>query len=358
MLNLSNLEKLTIVIFTYNRHEYLKRTLNYWSSYNVKVLILDGSSTKFEDPCLNFKNIRYIYDPRSLYDRLLSSVDYIDTEFMILASDDEFYIPSALSTCVNFLSTEPSFSSCGGRAVGFRTKKKKIFGINQYPKLRGLCLDHDISSDRISKHFSSYVPAHFYSVIRTNNWKIISLYVFQKKYSFLASFELQVEFLIMLSGKSKIFSELMWMRNNELPHIGFELEIKIQRWWYDKKFGNEKKDFLQRMNKACNEILLHQNSTLNEHKISELFKIYIDKTLKNVKKNFFRKLLHFVPFKIKQIIKFFKRWYYFKTYKYRSLVNEKNLSEEINALELEGVLVNHKELNKITSILTDPNNND
>ena len=130
MLNLSNLEKLTVVIFTYNRHEYLKRTLNYWSSYDLKVLILDGSSTKFEDPCLNFKNIKYIYDARSLYDRLLSSVDYIDTEFMILASDDEFYLPSALSTCVNFLSTEPSFSSCGGRAVGFRTKKKKIFGIN------------------------------------------------------------------------------------------------------------------------------------------------------------------------------------------------------------------------------------
>jgi glycosyltransferase domain-containing protein len=358
MLNLSNLKKLTIVIFTYNRHKYLRRTLKYWSSYDVKVLVLDGSSTKFEDPCLHTKNIKYIYDTRSLYDRLLSSVNYINTEYMILACDDEFYLPSALCSCINFLSSDQSFSSCGGRAVGFRTKKKKIFGINQYPKLRGLCLDHDIASDRISKHFSSYVPAHFYSVIRTNNWKIISLYVFQKKYSFLDSFELQFEFLIMLSGKSKIFSELMWMRNNEVPHVGFELEIKIQRWWYDKKNENEKKDFLQRMNNACNEILIDQNSKLNEHKISELFEIFIDKTLKNVKKNFLRKLFNFVPFKVKQIIKFFKKWYYFKTYKYRSPVNEKILSEEINTLELEGVLVNHKELNKISSILIDSNNND
>ena len=33
------LEKLTIVIYTYNRHRYLKRTLKYWSSYNIKILV-------------------------------------------------------------------------------------------------------------------------------------------------------------------------------------------------------------------------------------------------------------------------------------------------------------------------------
>ena len=346
-----NLKKLTIVIFTYNRHKYLKRTLKYWSSYDVKILVLDGSHIKFEDQCLDNKNIKYVYDTRSLYDRLLSSVNFIDTEFMILACDDEFYLPSALCSCINFLLKDQSFSSCGGRAVGFRNQKKKIFGIKQYPKLKDLCLDHDIASDRISKHFSSYVPAHFYSVIRTYNWKTISRYVFQKKYSFLDSMELQVEFLIMVSGKSKIFSELMWMRNNEVPHSGYDIEIKIQRWWFDKKNKNEKKDFLKRMNKTCDEILTDQNSRLNEHEISELFEIYINKTLQNVKKTFFRKLLNFVPFKIKQIIKFFKKWYYFKTYKYRSVVNEKSLAEEINTLELEGVSVNHKELNEISSIL-------
>ena len=100
------------------------------------------------------------------------------------------------------------------------------------------------------------------------------------------------------------------------------------------------------------------NNKLIDSGFKKAFIIFIDKTLKNVKKNFLRKLLNFVPFKVKQIIKFFKKWYYFKTYKYRSPVNEKILSEEINTLELEGVLVNHKELNKISSILTDSNNND
>ena len=55
-----NLKKLTIVIFTYNRHKYLKRTVKYWLNYNIKLLILDGSQVKLEDSCLKSKNITYI----------------------------------------------------------------------------------------------------------------------------------------------------------------------------------------------------------------------------------------------------------------------------------------------------------
>ena len=37
------LHKLTIVIISYNRHKYLKRTISYWQNYNAKVVVLDGS---------------------------------------------------------------------------------------------------------------------------------------------------------------------------------------------------------------------------------------------------------------------------------------------------------------------------
>ena len=344
------LQKLTIVIFSYNRHRLLKRSAKYWSNYNVKILILDGSSIKLDDPCLKSKNIKYIHDPRTLYERLLSSPNHIDTEFMILACDDEFYLPSALSTCINFLSTEPSFSCCGGRAVGFRTKEKKIFGIRQYPQLRGLCLDHDSATDRIFKHFSDYVPAHFYSVIRANKWKIICLYVFQKKNSFLYSSELQLEFLTVLSGKSKIISELMWMRNNEISRIDSRSDIPIEEWWYDKKNENEKISFLQNMKKACNDLSTNQNSILNEETISNLFEVHIKRILEYNNKNLFRKMLNLVPSKIGiKLLKFVKKCL-------SIAAREKSLTEEINILEAEGVLVNSEELKKIISILQSPKN--
>ena len=53
------LKKLTIIIFSYNRQKYLIRTLKYWSNYDIKLLVLDGSSEKLEDPILNNKNIKY-----------------------------------------------------------------------------------------------------------------------------------------------------------------------------------------------------------------------------------------------------------------------------------------------------------
>ena len=37
------LDKITIVILSYNRHKSLIRTLHYWSKINVKVIIFDGS---------------------------------------------------------------------------------------------------------------------------------------------------------------------------------------------------------------------------------------------------------------------------------------------------------------------------
>ena len=248
------LEKLTIVIFSYNRHKYLKWTIKYWSDYNVKLLVLDGSDIKLEDPCLNIKDIRYTHSPKDLYDRLLSSINYIDTEFMMLGSDDEFYLPSALSTCIEFLTKESSFSSCGGRAIGFHTYKKNIFGDIQYPKLKDLSLDGDSTSERIKSHFYNYVPAHFYSVIRSSKWKLICKHTFKKEYNFYAAYELQVEFLVMVSGKSKIISELMWLRNQEVPSVEAGRHASISEWWFDKNFKEEKEEFLYGMKKACDSL--------------------------------------------------------------------------------------------------------
>ena len=344
------LQKLTVIVISYNRHELLIRAIKYWSNFDIKVVIIDGSDVSLNNSYLHYKNIRYIHDQRSLNDRLLNSFKYIDTEFMILACDDEFYLPSALSTCINFLSTEPSFSSCGGRAVGFRTKEEKIFGIRQYPQLRGLCLDHDSATDRIFKHFSDYVPAHFYSVIRANKWKIICLYVFQKKNSFLYSSELQLEFLTVASGKSKIISELMWMRNNEISRIDSRSDIPIEEWWYDKKNENEKISFLQNMKKACNDLSTNQNFILNEETISNLFEVHIKKILQYNNKNLFRKILNLAPNKIGiKLLKFFKKCFSIAS-------GEKSLTEEINTLVAEGVLVNSEELKKIISILQSQKN--
>lgn len=347
------LRNLTLVIFTYNRHEFLKRTIRYWSNYNLKLVILDGSDKKLKDQCLKSKNIKYIYGPKDLYTRLLNSKNYIETEFVILGSDDEFYFPSALISCINFLINNSNFSCCGGIALGFgRTKKRRsLYGQERYPKLHNLTLNHNFAAERVKKHFSNYVPAHFYSVMRTNVWKKICKHVFLKEFSFDAALELQVEFLLLVSGKSKIISELMWMRNlNEnLPYRGTSPSLnesfKINHWWNDKIYKNEKKDFFCRMQNACDDLLGIKKNRFNQNQISKLFKIYITKSL-YVKKSFFRKILDFIPIAIKNFIKYFLGIY------------NRDLIAEVRKLETKNILVNYKELKLVLLYLENDISND
>jgi len=341
------LDKLTIVICSYNRHTYLKRTIKYFSKFNINLVILDGSDFKLEDPCINSENIRYVYNKKSFYDRLLSSPNYINTEFMILGCDDEFYLPSSLKSCIEFLINQPSFSSCGGRSLGFSTDEKNIYGIKQYPKLKNIKLDHESIIERIEQHFANYVPAHMYSVMRTRNWKIICKYVFEKEYSFFAAMELQIEFLNIVSGKSKIIQKLLWMRNKEVPGIrgtgpSMIQSMTISNWWSNKIYKKEKDDFLFRMKNASKELSKNQNSVISEDIISKIFENYIFGFLaakpSSILFVIFKRL---IPYKIKKILKIFL----LKKIKF------KNLIEEVNLLESEGVKVDYKDLNLIISSL-------
>ena len=346
------LKKLTLVIFTYNRHKSLKRTIKYWANYGLKLVILDGSEVRLKDPCLKSKNIKYIYSPNSYYDRVLSSINYIDTEFVIMGSDDEFYLPSALKSCILFLIKESNFSCCGGITLGFgKTEKGILHGNERYPHLRNINLNHNLAKKRIYEHFSNYVPAHYYSVLRTNVWKKICKHVFVKEYNFSAACELQLEFLVLVNGKTKIIHEIMWIRNlNEnTPHRDMSPasidSFTINDWWNDKKYENERKNFFNKMKIACDDLSVNKNNKLKKDEIASLFKSYIRNSL-FVNKNFSRKILDLIPLKIKNLIKFFLRRY------------NSSFMDEVAKLEKKKVLANHKELDLIlTSLKVNENGN-
>lgn len=349
------LNKLTIVVFSYNRHKILKRTIKYWSNYETKLVILDGSQLRLEFSDYNTKNIKYIHDPRGLYERLLSSVNFIDTEYMILACDDEFYLPSALSSCIQFLNQDSSFSCCGGRAMGFGTyaSSKKVFGVNIYPKLKNRFLDDCNPKKRISKHFNNYTQAHLYSVIRTAKWKIICKSVFQKEFNFYAAWELQIEFLVASSGKSMILQELLWMRNLETQPIrgtspSMSQQVRISDWWVSKNFQQEKKDFFSIMKRACDELSIETNSQLMKDDIGKLFEYYIYNKFSS--NNFHRNKVKSVVIKAKNFFKRYIKWDIIKFYvpsKYKPLFKNAKL------FETNGVKVNFDDLSRISSSLID-----
>lgn len=344
-MNYPLLNKITVVIFTYNRHQYLKKTILFWLKTKVKILILDGSKKKFKDSCINSNNVNYINNTNGLFARLLSSSNFIKTEFLILSSDDEFFLPSALESCIKFLQKEPTYTNCGGRAIGFISKRKKILGLKQYPRLKNFSLVNKNPNLRVLSHFSNYVPAHFYSVMRLSKWKIISKFVFSNNYNFLGSHELQVEFLSAISGKSKILPELMWLRNKENPPIkNFEImKMDLRTWWSNDKYKVDKKDFIKIMSEASNELLNKPNSNTFDETIIQSFESYMN-TL--IKETFIVKVRKLMPYKIKLYKKkFFDYLEKFNRNKYKSLL------EEAAILQNEGVIVNQRDIFQVISYL-------
>ena len=126
------LEKLTLVMPTYQRQKYALRNMRYWSDTNVTLMVLDGSEDPINSKILNSfgANIVYINDPSSIEQRLNKAHFKINTEYVALIGDDEFYVVSAVKSCIQELEKDDSLIACCGSCLGFYFNKKSsdIYG--------------------------------------------------------------------------------------------------------------------------------------------------------------------------------------------------------------------------------------
>lgn len=361
-MNESFLDQLTIVIPTYERQAYIKRCIEYWSGKKAKIIVMDGSKTSLEDSVIGTfsKNIKYIHNPISLYDRMLSSVELVETEYVMQGCDDEFYIPSALNSCIKKLSSNSNLASCTGRALAFNCNNKFIFGHDIYRQLKNLNLDNPNPTNRIKRHFSNYSPAHLYAVCKASIWKIIAQNVFSKEYNFYGAWEMQIELLIPFANKTLSIPELMWLRSFEAPPIrgtspSMSSSLSMSDWWFNEKYKNEKKNFIIRTMIACKELnkITSQDHILD---IESSYEFYLSQPKK--KKPFiyllYYKFLRYFPTIIKNSFKkFLKIFGYAPSQRGYGVVNKVfSLTDKAKLLEIDGVKVDFVELEKIEKIIT------
>ncbi len=78
---MDGLEKLTIVIPTYGRHDFVRRQIGYWSSSPVTVHIMDGSQDPIESKILEklSPNIKYRHSNDDFFSRMRAATELINT---------------------------------------------------------------------------------------------------------------------------------------------------------------------------------------------------------------------------------------------------------------------------------------
>ena len=243
----------TLVIPSYNRSRYLHRLNSFWKNYNINIIVVDGSD---ERVCAEIRwgaNIQYFYKPISFFERLRFAASIVETSYVSLLSDDEFFLPSAIASSIQELEVNPDLISCIGQCMAFNRIGNIISGNRQYPLLNGYSLINDNAFDRMSNHMSQYVPSTIYSIMKKESWLIIIDIITERVFDVYAISELQFELAAAYLGKSKAINQLFWLRSHENIPIrnekGLDPSKTLPKWWSssDPNIIEEKNEFISYM---------------------------------------------------------------------------------------------------------------
>ena len=195
-------------MLSFERQLFIIRSMKYWSNKNVKLVVIDGSERPIKSSFLKSlnlnRNIYYEHYKSSYVKRLKRATSLVNTKYVALIGDDEFYIPSTVEKCINELDKNNKLVSCCGTAVGFYPFNGLIYGKLKYPKLLGYKIQHNNPRERVKFHMRNYVPSLVYGVTRSHQWKTATSAYTDKEFPVFAMFEIQMEMILSFCGKSKV----------------------------------------------------------------------------------------------------------------------------------------------------------
>jgi glycosyltransferase domain-containing protein len=344
--------RLTIVLITYNRHKYLERTINYWSNIKVNLLILDGTNSPFNNeliPKNSLAKINYIHYPHSLNSRLKHALNFIKTEYVLLASDDEYFLPSGILDSVNFLDNEPDYIACIGRTVSFNIENNKIIYWPEYEDMQGYEVDSNNPYMRMYSHMGEYTCNTIFSVVRFKEWQVAIKIITSYNFNVYSIQEYQFENVISFLGKSKVINSLMWLRNQENPSLYATSPIELfYNWWKQSKYKRQRDLFIKIQ---VDNIFEYKN--IDKDKLKNAIKLSYDIFLNwysfnypipNFRKNSFKYLVFILPFKLKKyLFRFRKILDLFSSNKSNILIQQFNLNSILNYLTSNKITYNIKD---------------
>ena len=106
----------TLIIPTHNRHSYLKRSIEYFKNLEAKVIYCDSSLQPYNKGLPS--NIEYIHLPnKSFSEKILITLDKINTSFVALCADDDFILLDSLYKGCDILNKNTNFATILGNNI-------------------------------------------------------------------------------------------------------------------------------------------------------------------------------------------------------------------------------------------------
>lgn len=335
-MNLRN--KITIIIISYNRPRYLKRSIDFYISHGFNVIVIDGSKKK-QDLQNKDKKLSYVNLRKSYHERFIYSAKLVKTKYSILVNDDEFFFPEFIDLSIEFLEKNKDYVSVCGIVFTFSLKKEEIFFNQGYTYFSERISHSNIIEERI-KHSIHNPSVHGYnSVMRSQIFKgeaqLLSKLKAIKNIFFK---ELLLNIFIASKGKSKFLNNLAWFRSFENNWI------KTKDWNRNTKFQSPYLWIKRQPNKKIkkySKVLAKEINDTDSLPLSKLIQYNLNIYLLEFKKN-----IYFKSKKKKSALLFIKKKIkenYLIYYLLKSLLSLfKNKELEFKTYDLERFLLSKK----------------
>ena len=166
-------ERLTCLIPTHNRPQFLRRMLQFYSQFppGFSVLVVDSGNPQAAAEHLAIVeawkselNIEYRYFDLNFVDKCARGLELVQTPFVVLCAHDDLLFPDAVWRCVEFLEREPEFSSAIGRTAEMHPNRPHWC----CRVLRGYPIEDDRPFERC-RQLAAVWFNNFYAVYRTKN---------------------------------------------------------------------------------------------------------------------------------------------------------------------------------------------
>jgi glycosyltransferase domain-containing protein len=161
-----NLEKLTLVIPTHNRHPYLARVLDYYKGWKVRLIIADSSTTAFTGtmpPHVEYRHLPGV-SYASKFEQVLPD---IQTPYLLLAADDDFIALAAVIKAIDYMGVHPECSCAQGWHAEFtRYSGQIVQWMAAHIFATNYRIDGATAASRLNQQASLYMN-NFYALHRT-----------------------------------------------------------------------------------------------------------------------------------------------------------------------------------------------
>ncbi|MBN2683934.1 MAG: TIGR00180 family glycosyltransferase [Pontiellaceae bacterium] len=212
-------DKITVLVNVHNRHERLSRQLDYIHQHYDHILVLDSSDVEYTGKH-DYPNVEYFYYPRWEYvDKLADVIKKVKTPYAHLCADDDFYVPSAIYSCVSFLEKHEDYVCAHGRYIAFYWDGKHFDMQPLYTHYIGRDICCDDVEQRLYDSFNPYIQL-LYGVHRSATLQECFVQASIKQVLNHRLVELLVTALSAVNGKHKVLPLLYGARETLYDSAG------------------------------------------------------------------------------------------------------------------------------------------